>query len=148
MSNLVATDYAIITGSIFGGIGLSLLSVLILYFIVNTLFRDSNIKTTVIDVLISQQLTDFFILLGLTLLSIANFAITTVTTSLYFFTNNFALFSSVLLVASGSAVFLQYHNQMASSWLIFRQCYSRFAIDLEITPIINMIRQLWNLLIG
>jgi len=123
MSILVPADYAIIVGAIFGGIGFSLLSVLILYFIVNTFFRDSNVKTTVIDVLISQQLTDFFILLGLTLLSIANFIITSATTSLYFITNNFALLSSILLVASGSAVFLQYHNVAASSWLIFRQCY-------------------------
>jgi uncharacterized protein YybS (DUF2232 family) len=120
MSNLVPTDYLIIVGSVFGGVAFSLLSVLILYFIVTTFFRDPNVKTTVIDVLISQQLMDFFILLGLTVLSIANFLITTITTSLYFFTNNFALFASVLLVASGSAVFLQYHNVAASSWLIFR----------------------------
>lgn len=148
MSNLVPVDYLIITASVVAGIAFSLLSVLILYFIVTTFFRDSNVKTTMIDLLISQQITDFFILLGLTVLSIANFLITTATTSLFFFTNNFVLFASVLLVASGSAVFLQYHNTMASSWLIFRQCYSRFAIDLEINPILNMIRQLWNLLIA
>lgn len=146
--NVTITDGLIITASVFAGVATLLIAVFLWYFILTTFFRDNNVKPTIIDAQISQQLQTFFILLGLTILSIANFLVTAIVTSFNFTVNNAPLLAGVLVASTGAVGFLQYHDKIVEGWIVFRQCFSRFFIDLDLLPLINMIRQLWNLLIG
>jgi hypothetical protein len=146
--NITVTDGLIITASVFAGVATLLIVVFLWYFILTTFFRDNNVKPTIIDAQISQQLQTFFILLGLTVLSVANFLITVIVTGFSFVSNNLPLLAGVLVASTGAVGFLQYHPKIVEGWIVFRQCFSRFFIDLDLMPIINMIRQLWNLLIG
>lgn len=144
----IPEEVGIAIGAILSFIGIFLLSLILWFLILDNVFRDSQMKRTYIDNQIYNQFLTFVLLFFAVLYSIANFFVTLALSFLYFLNNNAYLIGGLLIFSCASGIWLEYHNVAIHGWLTWRQCVSRFWIDIILFPILNMIRMLWNLLIG
>lgn len=155
MSNLtnltnitIPPEVAIAVGSVLTGIGIFVVSIVIWFLLMDTIFRDVNQKRTAVDIQIYNQFLTFAILFFTVLYSIVNFFVTLAISALYFVNNNAYTVGGLLILSCGATIFLKYHNTAVSAWLVWRQCFTRVLFDTIIFPILNGIRMIWNLLIG
>jgi hypothetical protein len=129
-------------------VGIFLISLILWFVILDNVVRDTQVKRTYIDNDIYTLFITFTLLFFTVLYSIVNFFVTLALSFLYFLNNNAFLVGGLLITSAASGVWLQYHDVAVKSWIIWRQCVSRFFIDIIVFPLLNMIRMLWNLLIG
>lgn len=152
ITNLVNISIPLEVGIAIGAgasfIGIFFLSLLLWFVIMDNVFRDTQVKRTYIDQEIYSQCLTFLVLFFTVLYSIVNFFVTLALSFLYFLNNNAFLVGGLLITSAASGIWLQYHNTLIGAYISWRQCVSRFLIDIILFPLINMIRMLWNLLIG